>query len=425
MENPMESKRKKSSAMFSHASVGYSHWIDITCSGSNHSGCRYWHLEIGEIVLTMDSDVLRKSAETRGGAVLNARILSGDARVGNAINGRILQDDINARLIRGLRQLGRFPFFLRVLEVPPLQSIRGRMLNVTMNFIVYFQRRCSDNCTIGRQTLLANAFKNLTINIGTGIVVVENATVNLDAETESSAGTLANITAERNQLPLSTSLLPLVADWKQVTITLGNNVGSLAPAVVGNQVNQIIHDLNAYVSGETISNQSVIFINFIGTAPTINTANGATTLTIKLRTLHYRGCLNCNSTLLAALRHLLSILRISAQPAANYQPKLLMNVAGMNFVLENTTELTVQEAQTMLEAKSLLVRTQIPLTLTITCRDAANNNNANCPRVAPLPTPADVQNSIIQILRGINKTNTQNEPYAVGNVAYVAPNPAA
>ncbi|KAL7673834.1 hypothetical protein ACOME3_000113 [Neoechinorhynchus agilis] len=43
----------------------------------------------------------------------------------------------------------------------------------------------------------------------------------------------------------------------------------------------------------------------------------------------------------------------------------------------------------------------------------------------PVPAQADVQNRIIQILRGMNKTNTQNEPYAVGNVAYKTPDPAA
>ncbi|KAL7667503.1 hypothetical protein ACOME3_010679 [Neoechinorhynchus agilis] len=304
MENPMETKRKKSSAivtpvlvtiigLISLALVVIIAGVGIGLAFRNRGNS------------TNDGFVAPTLFETRGGAVLNARILSGGARVGNAINRRIRQDDVR------------------------------------------------------RQTLLANAFKNLTINIGTGIAVAENAIVNLGAETESSAGTLANITAARNQLPLSTSLLPLAADWKQATITLGNNVGSLSPAVVGNQVNQIIHDLNAYVIGETISNQSVIFINFIGTAPTINTANGVITLTIKLRTLHYRGCLNCNSTLLAALRQLLSISRISCyrddvirtllnlrfasqfaaaknQVPANYQPRPLTNVEGMNFVLENS-----------------------------------------------------------------------------------------
>ncbi|KAL7673856.1 hypothetical protein ACOME3_000136 [Neoechinorhynchus agilis] len=180
MENPMETRRKKSSAIVTPVLITIIGLISLALvviiAGV---GIGFAFRNRGNS--TNNGFVAPTLFETRGDAVLNARILSGDARVGDTINRRILQDDINARLIRGLRQLGRFPFFLRVLEVQPIQSISGRMLNVTMNFTVYFQRRCSDNCTIGRQTLLANAFKNLTINIGTGIAVVENATVNLGA----------------------------------------------------------------------------------------------------------------------------------------------------------------------------------------------------------------------------------------------------
>ncbi|KAL7667501.1 hypothetical protein ACOME3_010677, partial [Neoechinorhynchus agilis] len=395
MENPMESKRKKSSAivtpvlvtiigLISLALVVIIAGVGIGLAFRNRGNS------------TNNGFVAPTLFETRGDAVLNARILSGDARVGDTINRRILQDDINARLIRGLRQLGRFPFFLRVLEVPPIQSISGRMLKVTMSFIVYFQRRCSDNCTIGRQTLLANAFKNLTISIGTGIVVVDNATVNLGTETESSAGTLANITAERNQLPLSTSLLPLVADWKQATITLDGPAGSLTPAVVGNQVNQIIHDLNAYVSGETISNQSVIFINYIGTAPTINAAGS--------RVIESR----CHTNFAEWT------VRISIRSGrCELSTQTSNERCGHEFRLRKHYGIDCTGSSNHARSKIVI---KIPLTLKITC-------DVKCPAETGNTAPAqvDVQNRIVEILRGMNKNNTQTVPYAVGNVVYNKP----
>ncbi|KAL7673857.1 hypothetical protein ACOME3_000137 [Neoechinorhynchus agilis] len=193
--------------------------------------------------------------------------------------------------------------------------------------------------------------------------------------------------------------------------------------MVENQVNQIIHDLNAYVSGETISNQSVIFINYIGTAPTINAAG--TPLTIKLRTLHHRGCLDCNSTLLAALRHQLSILRISCyRESMSYE---LRSMDGQNGVSTQTSNercghefclrkhYGIDGTGSSNHARSKIV-IKIPLTLKITC-------DVKCPAETGNTAPAqvDVQNRIVEILRGINKTNTQTVPYAVGNVVYNKP----